>query len=68
MVSGLLESTDDDEDSEDGDEHLCFALYLIATLGRVRKTFEDEPSRGGRACKDFARIFRTSYPDLRLGT
>ena len=68
-VSGLLESTDDDEDSEDGDEHLSFALYLIRDGDvRAKKLYEDIESSLAwwPVCKDFARIFRKMHPNLRL--
>ena len=68
-VSGLLESTEDEEDSEDGDEHLCYALLLIRDGdARAKKLREDIESSLAwwPVCKDFARIFRKMYPDLRL--
>jgi len=68
-VSGLLESTEDEEDSEDGDEHLCYALLLIRDGDeRAKKLREDIESSLAwwPVCKDFARIFRKMYPDLRL--
>ena len=68
-VFDLLESTEDDEDNEDGDEHLSFALDLISN-GDVcaKKLREDIESSLAwwPVCKDFARIFRKMYPDLRL--
>ena len=68
-VFDLLESTDDDEDNENGDEHLSFALDLIRD-GDVcaKKLYEDVQSSLAwwPVCKDFARIFRKMYPDLRL--
>ena len=68
-VSGLLDSTEDEEDSEDGDEHLCYALLLIRDGDeRAKKLREDIESSLAwwPVCKDFARIFRKMYPDLRL--
>ncbi len=68
-VFDLLESTDDDEDNENGDEHLSFALDLIRDGDvRVRKLLEDIDSYQAwwSVCKDFGRIFRKMYPDLRL--
>ena len=65
----LLESTDDDEDDENGDEHLSIALDLIRDGDvRVRKLLEDIDSYQAwwSVCKDFGRIFRKMYPDLRL--
>ena len=68
-VVDLLESTDDDEYNENGDEHLSFALDLIRD-GDVcaKKLREDIESSLAwwPLCKDFARIFRKMYPDLRL--
>ena len=68
-VVDLLESTDDDEYNENGDEHLSFALDLIRH-GDVcaKKLYEDIESSLAwwPVCKDFARIFRKMYPDLRL--
>ena len=68
-VFDLLESTEDDEDNENGDEHLSFALDLIRD-GDVcaKKLYEDIESSLAwwPVCKDFARIFRKIYPDLRL--
>ena len=68
-VFDLLESTEDDEDNENGDEHLSFALDLIRH-GDVcaKKLYEDIESSLAwwPVCKDFARIFRKMYPDLRL--
>ena len=68
-VFDLLESTDDLEDSEDSDEHLDFALYLIRDADVcAKKLYEDIESSLAwwPVCKDFARIFRKMYPDLRL--
>ena len=68
-VVDLLESTDDDEYNENGDEHLSFALDLIRDGDvRVRKLLEDIDSYQAwwSVCKDFGRIFRKMYPDLRL--
>ena len=56
----LLESTDDDEDDENGDEHLSIALDLIRDGDvRVRKLLEDIDSYQAwwSVCKDFGRIF-----------
>ena len=69
VLSGLLESSEDEEDSEDGDEHLCYALLLIRDGdARAKKLREDIESSLAwwPVCKDFARIFRKMYPDLRL--
>ena len=69
VLSGLLESSEDEEDSEDGDEHLCYALLLIRDGDtRAKKLREDIESSLAwwPVCKDFARIFRKMYPDLRL--
>ena len=67
-VSGLLEISIDDY-SEAGDEHLFYALDLIGD-GDVcaKKLREDIESSLAwwPVCKDFARIFRKMYPDLRL--
>ena len=67
-VSGLLELAVDDY-SEAVDEHLFFALDLIGD-GDVcaKKLREDIESSLAwwPVCKDFARIFRKMYPDLRL--
>ena len=68
-VFDLLESIEDDEDNEDGDEHLSFALDLIRDGDvRARKLLEDIDSYQAwwSVCKDFGRIFRKMYPDLRL--
>ena len=68
-VFDLLESTDDDEDDEKGDEHLSIALDLIRDGDvRARKLLEDIDSYQAwwSVCKDFGRIFRKMYPDLRL--
>ena len=68
-VFDLLEEIEDDEDNEDGDEHLSSALDLIRD-GDVcaKKLYEDIQSSIALwpVCKDFARIFRKMYPDLRL--
>jgi len=68
-VFDLLEEIEDDEENEDGDEHLSFALDLIRD-GDVcaKKLYEDVQSSVAwwPVCKDFARIFRKMYPDLRL--
>ena len=68
-VFDLLEEIEDDEDNEDGDEHLSSALDLIRD-GHVcaKKLYEDIGSCVALwpVCKDFARIFRKMYPDLRL--
>ena len=68
-VFDLLEEIEDDEDNEDGDEHLSSALDLIRD-GDVcaKKLYEDIQSSIAwwPVCKDFARIFRKMYPDLRL--
>ena len=69
VVFDLLDSTEDDENNEDGDEHLSFALDLIRDGDvRVRKLLEDIDSYQAwwSVCKDFGRIFRKMYPDLRL--
>ena len=67
-VSGLLELPIDGY-SEEGDEHLFYALDLIGD-GDVcaKKLREDIESSLAwwPVCKDFARIFRKMYPDLRL--
>ena len=68
-VFDLLESTDDDEDNDNGDEHLSFALALIQDGDvRAKKLLEDIDSYQAwwSVCKDFGRIFRKMYPDLRL--
>ena len=60
---------DDDDDSENGDEHLSFALDLISDGDvRAKKLLEDIDSYQAwwSVCKDFGRIFRKMYPDLRL--
>ena len=65
----LLESTDDDEDDENGDEHLSIALDMIRDGDvRAKKLLEDIDSYQAwwSVCKDFGRIFRKMYPDLRL--
>ena len=68
-VFDLLESTDDDEDNENGDEHLSFALDLIrdgdVCAKKLREDIESSLAWWS-VCKDFARIFRKMYPDLRL--
>ena len=68
-VIDLLEATDDDEDNDNGDEHLYFTGVLISN-GDVcaKKLYEDIESSLAwwPVCKDFARIFRKMYPDLRL--
>ena len=68
-VFDLLEEIEDDEDNEDGDEHLSSALDLIRDGDvRARKLLEDIDSYQAwwSVCKDFGRIFRKMYPDLRL--
>ena len=60
---------DDDDDSENGDEHLSFALDLISDGDvRAKKLLEDIDSYQAwwSVCQDFGRIFRKMYPDLRL--
>ena len=68
-VSGLLEIPGYDDYDEAGDEHLFYALDLIGE-GDVcaKKLREDIESSLAwwPVCKDFARIFRKMYPDLRL--
>ena len=68
-VIDLLELTEDDEDNEDADEHLYFTGLLISNGDAcAKKLYEDIESSLAwwPVCKDFARIFRKMYPDLRL--